>query len=96
VRGKVGYLAQIANPRVRHRPPLKLGQDVGLFPRAYQARYPMLRGTIRDHVTQQRRAFVRFFACGEDLSHESPDRLLPEAVLNGVKPLLIVGAIAGG
>jgi sulfur-carrier protein len=58
--------------------------------------YPMLCGTIRDHVTQQRRPFVRFFACGEDLSHESPDAPLPEAVASGAEPFLIVGAIAGG
>ena len=63
---------------------------------ALEARYPMLRGTIRDHVTQQRRAFIRFFACEQDLSHESPDALLPEAVATGVEPLLIVGAMAGG
>ena len=63
---------------------------------ALEARYPMLRGTIRDHATQKRRAFVRFFACGEDLSHESPDAPLPDAVANGAAPFLIVGAIAGG
>ena len=63
---------------------------------ALEARYPMLRGTIRDHVTQQRRAFVRFFACEEDLSHESPDAPLPDAVATGAEPFLIVGAIAGG
>ena len=63
---------------------------------ALEARYPMLRGTIRDHVTQQRRAFVRFFACGEDLSHEPPDAPLPEAVATGAEPFMIVGAIAGG
>jgi hypothetical protein len=63
---------------------------------ALEARYPMLRGTIRDQVTQQRRPFVRFFACAEDLSHESPDAPLPEAVASGAVPLLIVGAIAGG
>ena len=63
---------------------------------ALETRHPMLRGTIRDHVTKQRRAFVRFFACGEDLSHESPDAPLPEAVTNGKEPLLIVGAMAGG
>jgi len=63
---------------------------------ALEARYPMLQGTIRDHVTQQRRPFVRFFACAEDLSHESPDAPLPEAVATGAEPLLIVGAIAGG
>ena len=59
-------------------------------------RYPMLRGTIRDHVTQQRRAFVRFFACGQDLSHEPPDAPLPDAVTNGDEPFLVVGAMAGG
>jgi sulfur-carrier protein len=63
---------------------------------ALEARYPMLRGTIRDHVTQKRRAFVRFFACGEDLSHESPDAPLPDAVATGAEPFMVVGAIAGG
>jgi sulfur-carrier protein len=63
---------------------------------ALEARYPTLRGTIRDHVTQQRRAFVRFFACEQDLSHESPDAPLPDAVASGAEPLFIVGAIAGG
>ena len=63
---------------------------------ALEARYPMLRGTIRDHVTLKRRPFVRFFACEQDLSHESPDALLPAAVVSGVEPLLIVGAMAGG
>src|SRR5436309_2569621 len=63
---------------------------------ALEATYPMLRGTLRDHVTHQRRAFVRFFACAEDLSHESPDAPLPEAVVAGKEPFLVVGAIAGG
>jgi hypothetical protein len=63
---------------------------------ALEARHPALRGTIRDHVTQERRAFVRFFACEQDLSHEPPDAPLPEAVASGAEPLLIVGAIAGG
>jgi hypothetical protein len=63
---------------------------------ALEASYPMLRGTIRDHVTQQRRPFLRFFACEEDLSHESIDAPLPEAVVSGKEPLLIIGAIAGG
>lgn len=63
---------------------------------AIETRYPMLRGTIRDQVTQQRRAFMRFFACEQDLSHESPDAPLPEAVASGAEPFLIVGAIAGG
>ena len=61
-----------------------------------EAQHPMLRGTIRDKGTQKRRAFIRFFACGEDLSHESPDAPLPEAVLKGTEPFLIVGAMAGG
>jgi sulfur-carrier protein len=63
---------------------------------AIEASYPMLSGTIRDHVTKRRRAFVRFFACEQDLSHESPDALLPEAVAAGTEPFLIVGAMAGG
>jgi molybdopterin synthase sulfur carrier subunit len=63
---------------------------------ALEAKYPMLEGTIRDHVTQQRRPFLRFFACEEDLSHQPLDAPLPEAVINGEEPLLIVGAIAGG
>ena len=63
---------------------------------ALEATYPVLRGTIRDHVTQQRRPFVRFFACEEDLSHESPDAPLPAAVAAGTEPYLIVGAMAGG
>ena len=61
-----------------------------------EAEYPMLRGTIRDHVTQERRPFVRFFACEEDWSHEPPDAPLPEAVATGEEPFLIVGALAGG
>jgi hypothetical protein len=63
---------------------------------ALEARYPMLRGTIRDHGTLKRRPFVRFFACEQDLSHESPDAPLPDAVATGAEPLLIVGAMAGG
>jgi hypothetical protein len=63
---------------------------------ALEARYPMLRGTIRDHVTQQRRPFVRFFACEQDLSHDPADDPLPEAVATGAEPYLIVGAMAGG
>jgi sulfur-carrier protein len=63
---------------------------------ALEASYPMLRGTIRDHVTQQRRAFVRFFACEQDLSHELPDTPLPDAVATGAEPFLVVGAMAGG
>ena len=63
---------------------------------ALEARYPMLRGTIRDQVTQQRRPFLRFFACEEDLSHEPPDAPLPDAVASGKEPFIIIGAIAGG
>jgi hypothetical protein len=63
---------------------------------ALEERYPMLRGTIRDHATQQRRPFIRFFACEQDLSHEMPDEPLPDAVARGTEPLMVVGAIAGG
>jgi molybdopterin synthase sulfur carrier subunit len=63
---------------------------------ALEARYPMLRGTLRDHATKKRRAFVRFFACGEDFSNELPDAMLPKAVATGAEPFLVVGAIAGG
>ena len=63
---------------------------------AVEALYPMLRGTIRDHVTQERRAFIRFFACEQDLSHDAPDTPLPDAVVSGAEPFLVVGAIAGG
>lgn len=63
---------------------------------ALEARYPMLRGTIRDHVTRHRRPFIRFFACEQDLSHEPLEALLPDAVVEGIEPLLIVGAMAGG
>ena len=63
---------------------------------ALEARYPVLCGTMRDHGTLRRRPFIRFFACSEDLSHASPDALLPEAVANGTEPFLVIGAIAGG
>lgn len=63
---------------------------------ALEARYPMLKGSIRDHATGERRPFLRFFACEEDLSHESPDSPLPESVATGAEPLLVIGAIAGG
>jgi hypothetical protein len=63
---------------------------------ALEARYPTLRGTIRDHVTRNRRPFVRFFACEQDLSHEPPDAPLPDAVAQGVEPFMIIGAMAGG
>ena len=61
-----------------------------------EARYPMLRGTIRDHITLQRRPFLRFFACEQDLSHDSPDAPLPDAIVSGKEPLIVLGAIAGG
>ena len=63
---------------------------------ALETRYPMLRGTIRDHATQERRAFVRFFVCGQDWSHEPPDALLPDDVVQGKEPFMVVGAMAGG
>jgi hypothetical protein len=63
---------------------------------ALEKSYPMLRGTIRDHVTQERRAFLRFFVCGEDWSHEAPDTPLPKEIISGAEPFLIIGAIAGG
>jgi molybdopterin synthase sulfur carrier subunit len=63
---------------------------------ALEARYPVLRGTLRDHVTKQRRAFVRFFACGQDLSHEHPETSLPDAVATGAEPFVVLGAMAGG
>jgi molybdopterin synthase sulfur carrier subunit len=69
---------------------------VGAVLDALEATYPMLRGTIRDQVTRQRRAFLRFFACEQDLSHDPPDTPLPEAIASGAEPLLVVGAMAGG
>ena len=63
---------------------------------ALEARFPMLQGTMRDHTTLKRRAFIRFFACGQDLSHESADAPLPEAVVSGAEPFMVVGAMAGG
>ena len=63
---------------------------------ALETRYPMLRGTIRDHVTKERRAFLRFFACEEDLSHDSPDSPLPDEIVSGKEPFIVIGAIAGG
>jgi sulfur-carrier protein len=79
---------------------VELSVDGAATPRAIldalEARYPMLRGTIRDQVTQERRAFLRFFACQEDISHEPPDFQLPDDVASGDEPLMIVGAIAGG
>jgi len=73
-------------------PPVTLGSVLD----ALEARYPMLRGTVRDHVTFKRRAFIRYYACERDLSHDTPDTPLPEAVAAGTEPFLIIGAIAGG
>ncbi|HWC77501.1 MAG TPA: MoaD/ThiS family protein [Blastocatellia bacterium] len=70
--------------------------SIGSVLDALEARYPMLRGTIRDHMTGKRRAFLRFFACGEDLSHQSMEEPLPDAVATGAEPLVVLGAIAGG
>jgi hypothetical protein len=79
---------------------VQLDLDGGVTPRAIldaiEKEYPMLRGTIRDHVTQARRPLVRFFACGEDVSHESPDFSLPDPIAKGIEPFFIMGAIAGG
>jgi hypothetical protein len=69
---------------------------IGAVLDAVEVRYPMLRGTIRDHVTHQRRPFIRFFACGQDLSHQPPDVPLPEAIVTGAEPFRVVGAMAGG
>jgi len=86
-------LAQVgAEVQVEVKPPVTQGAIL----EALEARYPMLRGTIRDHLTGERRDFLRFFACREDLSHQAPDEPLPALVASGVEPFLIVGAIAGG
>jgi hypothetical protein len=86
-------LAQVGGElQIEVAAPITLGSTLD----ALEARYPMLRGTIRDHVTHERRPFLRFFACEEDLSHESQDAPLPEAVVSGAEPLIIIGAIAGG
>lgn len=86
-------LAQVEGEVTLHVP----GQPtVGAVLNALEARYPVLRGTIRDHVTERRRPFVRFFACEQDFSHEAPDVLLPEPVAAGIEPFLVVGAMAGG
>jgi sulfur-carrier protein len=87
-------LARIAEPEVSLEVAGAVTQRSVLD--ALEARYPMLAGTLRDHVTRERRAFVRFFACQEDLSNESPDALLSEAVVLGKEPFLVIGAIAGG
>jgi len=92
--GHLRTLARVSG----HEVTLEVGgkETLGAVLDALEAAYPSLRGTVRDQVTHQRRAFIRFFACSEDLSHQSPDAPLPEAVATGKEPLLIVGAIAGG
>lgn len=90
------HLRTLANIRGEVRLDLESAATVRTVLDALEARYPMLRGTIRDQQTQQRRPFLRFFACEEDLSHESPDTPLPDAVASGAEPLFIIGAIAGG
>jgi len=86
-------LAQIEDEvQLEVKPPATLGAVLD----ALEARFPVLRGTIRDHVSLKRRPFIRFFACKEDLSLEPPDTLLPEAVMNGAEPFLVIGAMAGG
>jgi hypothetical protein len=86
-------LARVTGPvELNVNPSVTLGAALD----ALESRYPVLRGTIRDRATQQRRPFVRFFACGEDLSHDPQETVLPEAVATGVEPLMIVGAMAGG
>ena len=90
------HLRKLANVGSEIQVEAKSPVTVGTVLDALEAQYPMLCGTIRDHVTQQRRPFLRFFACEEDLSHERPDAPLPEAVVSGKEPLLIIGAIAGG
>ncbi len=90
------HLWRLANTDREIEVEVKGPPTIGAVLDALEARYPMLRGTIRDHVTQERRAFLRFFACGEDISLESPDAPLPEGVTTGAEPLRIVGAMAGG
>jgi sulfur-carrier protein len=92
--GHLRTLAKIAG----HEVTLEVAEPVTLrhVLDALEAQYPMLRGTIRDHVTKERRAFLRFFACEEDWSHEGMDAVLPEAVATGKEPLLVIGAVAGG
>jgi sulfur-carrier protein len=92
--GHLRTLARITEPEVKLEVAGAATQRSVLD--ALEARYPLLAGTLRDHVTCERRAFVRFFACQEDLSNESPDAPLPEAVASGKEPFLVIGAIAGG
>ena len=90
------HLRGLANLNHEVEIPVEGPPTLGFVLDSLEARYPMLRGTIRDHVTKERRPFIRFFACGEDLSHEPPEALLPEPVVTGAEPLRVVGAMAGG
>ena len=90
------HLQRLANASRETEIQLEGPATLGAVLDALEAQYPMLRGTIRDHRTKQRRPFIRFFACGEDLSHELPDTPLPDAIATGAQPFMILGAIAGG
>jgi hypothetical protein len=90
------HLRRLANVRREVEIQVEGPATLGSVLDALEAQYPMLRGTIRDQVTKQRRPFLRFFACGEDWSHKPPESPLPEAVVTGTEPLLVVGAMAGG
>ena len=90
------HLWRLANANREIRLELQGDPTLGAVLDALEARYPMLRGTIRDHASKQRRDFVRYFACGEDWSHEPLETTLPEAIQTGVEPLRIIGALAGG
>jgi sulfur-carrier protein len=90
------HLSRLANTGREIELDLEGSPTIGGVIDALEARYPMLRGTIRDHSTKQRRPFIRFFALGQDLSHEPPEAPLPDEVAQGIQPLLIIGAMAGG
>ena len=90
------HLWRLANTNHEIEIELEGPATIGLLLDTLEMRYPMLKGTIRDHVTKQRRDFIRFFACGEDYSHEEADSPLPAEVISGAKPFRIVGAMAGG
>jgi sulfur-carrier protein len=90
------HLRRLANSESELELQVEGPATLGAVLDALENRYPMLRGTLRDHVTKERRPFIRFFACGEDWSHEPPDAPLPEPVVTGTEPLRVVGAMAGG
>ncbi len=90
------HLRRLANVDGEVRVEIEGRATIGSVLDALERRYPMLAGTMRDHVTRQRHPFVRFFACGQDLSHDPQDLVLPDAVANGTEPFLVVGAVAGG